>query len=62
MSTASEIQKYIKLIEHKLLYMQSRLSILDLDSESLTLMDSILPIVEDLGYYIPKYRLPDPCA
>ena len=61
MSTETEIQKYIKLIEHKLLDIQSRLSILDLDSDSLILMDSILPIVEDLGCCVPKYCLPDPC-
>ena len=62
MSTELEIQKYIKLIEHKLLDIQARLSVLDLDSQSLTLMDSILPIVDKLGCCVPKYCLPDPCA
>ena len=62
MSTESEIQKYVKLIEHKLLDIQTRLSILDLDSQSLTLMDSILPIVEALGCYPPVYFLPKPCS
>ena len=61
MRTELEIQKYIKLIEHKLLDMQARLSVLDLDSQSLTLMDSILPIVDKLGCCVPKYCLPGPC-
>lgn len=62
MSTELEIQKYVKLIEHKLLDIQARLSVLDLDSESLILMDSILPIVEDLGCCPPVYSLPKPCS
>lgn len=62
MRTELEIQKYIKLIEHKLLDMQARLSVLDLDSESLILMDSILPIVDKLGCCPPVYSLPKPCS
>lgn len=59
MSTASEIQKYIVLITHKIENLQSRLAALDLNAEAQEAVTQILPIVEQLRNYIPQYCLPE---